>query len=106
MEVLLLLCNAPDAECARSIAERLVGAGIAACVSIGSPVESVYRWQGNVERAHEIPLAIKTTRERYDAVEREILALHPYEVPEVISIRIDGGLPAYLAWVGVAGSTA
>jgi periplasmic divalent cation tolerance protein len=99
MEILLVLCNAPDAKCASALADRLVGSGAAACVNIGPPVGSIYRWQGGVERTLEFPLAIKTTRGSYADVEREILTHHPYEVPEIIAIRVDQGLPAYLAWV-------
>jgi periplasmic divalent cation tolerance protein len=99
MEALLVFCNAPDPECARAIAARLVSSGIAACVSVGAAVESMYRWKGNLEQAVETPLVIKTTRGRYADLEREILALHPYEVPEIIAIQVERGLPAYLAWI-------
>jgi periplasmic divalent cation tolerance protein len=62
-------------------------------------VDSDLRWQGVVERAVEVPLLIKTTRERYSEVEAAIRSLHPYDVPEIIAWPITAGLPAYLRWV-------
>ena len=62
-------------------------------------VNSVYRWQGAVERAVEVPLLIKSTRERLPEIQEVIRALHPYEVPEIVAIPVVAGLPAYLRWV-------
>jgi periplasmic divalent cation tolerance protein len=98
-EVLLLLTNLPDAASAATLAAHLVEHRLAACVNQLAPCHSVYRWQGQVESASEIPLLIKTTRERYAAVEAAVLALHPYDVPELIAVPVELGLPAYLAWV-------
>ena len=66
-----------------------------------APVQSIYRWQGNVERATEVPLLIKTTRERYSDVEQAIRHLHPYDVPEIIALPIAAGHAAYLRWIEV-----
>lgn len=98
-EVLLILCNAPDAACAQSIAQALVERRLAACVNILAPCRSVYRWQGKVEEASEIPLLIKSTAARYAELESALRELHPYEVPEIIALPIAAGLPAYLGWV-------
>jgi periplasmic divalent cation tolerance protein len=98
-ETLLVLTNAPDVATAERIARHLVEERLAACVNRLGPCRSVYRWQGAVEEAEEIPLLIKTTAARYPAVEAAIRALHPYELPEVVAVRIERGLPAYLAWV-------
>ncbi|OVZ60380.1 divalent-cation tolerance protein CutA [Pigmentiphaga sp. NML080357] len=98
-EVVLVLSNAPDAETAQRIARRLVEGGQAACVNVGAPMRSIYRWQGEVESADEIPLFIKTTAARLQAVREAIAGLHPYEVPEIIAVPITEGLPAYLDWV-------
>lgn len=98
-ETLLVLTNTPDAETARRIARHLVEAHLAACANALAPCRSVYRWQGQVEEAEEVPLLIKTTAARYPEVEAAIRALHPYELPEVVAVRLDRGLPAYLAWV-------
>ncbi|MDE2600524.1 MAG: divalent-cation tolerance protein CutA [Rhodocyclaceae bacterium] len=98
-EVLLLLSNLPDEASAGVLAAHLVEHRLAACVNQLAPCRSVYRWQGQVEQASEIPLLIKTTRERYAAVEAAVRELHPYDVPELIAVPIELGLSAYLSWV-------
>ncbi len=99
IEALLVLTNCPDEPAADRIALALVEQGLAACVNRLPPVNSVYRWQGKVARAIEVPLLIKTTRERYLDVEQAIRHLHPYEVPEVIALPIAAGHAAYLRWI-------
>jgi len=98
-EVLLLLTNMPDQDSAQRMANSLLESHTAACVNILAPCTSVYRWQGKVESASEIPLLIKTTRSAYPRVEALIRAQHPYELPEIIAVSIEAGLPAYLQWV-------
>lgn len=98
-EVLLLLTNLPDEASAAVLATHLVEHRLAACVNQLAPVRSVYRWQGRVEQAAEIPLLIKTSREGYTAVEAAVRALHPYDVPELIAVPVEIGLAAYLDWV-------
>lgn len=98
-EVWLVLTNCPDEATADRIALALVEQGLAACVNRSSPVHSVYRWQGSVERATEVPLSIKTTRERYAEVEQALLHLHPYDVPEIIALPIAAGHAPYLRWI-------
>ena len=97
--VLIVLTNCPDAGVADRIARTLVDQHLAACANRLAEIESTFRWQGAVERAMEVPLLIKTTRERYSEVESAIRALHPYDVPEIIAWPVTGGLPAYLRWV-------
>ena len=99
METLLVVTNCPDEESANAIALAVVEARLAACVNILPRVQSIYRWQGNVESATEIPLLIKSTAANYPALEQAIAGLHPYEVPEIIALPITQGLPAYLNWV-------
>jgi periplasmic divalent cation tolerance protein len=99
METLLVLTNMPNAVSARALAGALVEAQLAACVSILSPCQSVYRWQGQIEDASEVPVLIKTTAKRYAALEAAIRAQHPYELPEIIAVPLKHGLPEYLAWV-------
>lgn len=99
MEALLVLTNLPDAASARIVADHVVSARLAACVNILAPCRSVYRWQGKIEDAEEVPLLIKTTAERYPALEAAIKAHHPYELPEIVAVPLATGLPAYLAWV-------
>lgn len=99
MKALLVLTNLPDREAAQRLAERLVAERVAACVNILAPCRSVYRWQGAVQREEEYPVLIKTTVERYGALEQAIRAAHPYELPEIVAVPIERGLPAYLEWV-------
>lgn len=98
-EVLLVLTNCPEEHSADRIALALVEQGLAACVNRLAPIASIYRWQGNVERASEVPLLIKTTRERYGDVEQAIRHLHPYDIPEIIAWPIAAGHGAYLRWI-------
>jgi periplasmic divalent cation tolerance protein len=99
MEALLVLTNLPDAESARTLAGHLVAARLAACVNILAPCRSVYRWQGNIEQAEEVPLLIKTSAERYPALQAAIRERHPYELPEIVAVPIERGLTGYLAWI-------
>ena len=99
METILVFSNLPDQASAAKLAAVLIEQRLAACVNVQAPCTSVYRWQGKVETATEVPIFIKTTRERYPALEAAILALHPYELPEIIAVPLVAGLPAYLEWV-------
>lgn len=94
-----MISNLPDVESAQKLATLLVEQRLAACVNVLAPCTSVYRWQGKVETANEIPVLIKTTRERYAALESAIRAHHPYELPEIIAVSLSAGLPAYLEWI-------
>jgi periplasmic divalent cation tolerance protein len=96
---LLVITNLPDRAAAGKLAEALIDGRLAACVNILSPCRSVYRWQGKVQHDEEFPLLVKTTRERYAALEQAIRAAHPYELPEIIAVPVERGLPAYLDWV-------
>ena len=98
-KVLLLLTNLPDEQSAQKLAQQLVTQQAAACVNILSPCRSVYRWQGKVEDASEIPVLVKTTESAYARAEQVIRELHPYELPEIIAVPVVAGLPAYLQWV-------
>jgi len=99
MEPLLVITNCPDEESANAIALALVEAKLAACVNILPRVQSIYRWQGVVESAAEVPLLIKATAANYPALEAAIRQRHPYELPEIIALPITHGLPAYLNWL-------
>jgi periplasmic divalent cation tolerance protein len=99
MSALLVLTNLPDRAAAEKLADALVAQQVAACVNILAPCRSVYRWKGAVQHDEEHPVLIKTTRERYPALEAAIRAAHPYELPEIIAVPIERGLPAYLAWL-------
>ena len=96
---LLIVTTLPDSTAGERLAAELVEEGLAACVNISAPVTSVYRWQGKIERGREVMLTIKTTRERFPAVEKAILDGHPYELPEIIALPITAGSSDYLAWI-------
>ncbi len=98
-EVLLVFTNLPDRSEAERIAEALVAESAAACVNIMAECSSVYRWQGKIEHAAEIPVLIKTTRDAYPRLESILRKLHPYELPEIIALPVSAGLPEYLSWV-------
>jgi periplasmic divalent cation tolerance protein len=95
----LVITNLPDRDSAARLAHELVEKHLAACVNILSPCRSVYRWKGKTEDAEEFPVLIKTTSGRYGELEAVIRARHPYELPEIIAVRLTGGLSAYLEWV-------
>lgn len=98
-QVLLVLTNLPDADAAQCMADALVQSRAAACVNILAPCTSIYRWQGKVETAHEVPLLIKSTRSAYARLEAEIRAQHPHELPEIIAVPVEAGMPGYLQWI-------
>ncbi|MBL8484149.1 MAG: divalent-cation tolerance protein CutA [Rhodocyclaceae bacterium] len=99
MDTLLVFTTLPDAQSAHELARQLVELKLAACVSVQAPCRSVYRWQGALEQAEEIPLLIKTTRARYAALQEALCARHPYELPEILAVPVEAGLPGYLAWI-------
>ena len=96
---LLVLTTCGSAADAERIASALVERRLAACVNAVGGVTSTYRWQGRVVREQEQLLVIKTTGERYRDVEAAIRELSGYELPEVVAVRVDGGLPPYLDWL-------
>ena len=96
----IVLTTAGSEEEARNIALALVDRRLAACVNIVAQVESVYRWQGNVESSREWLLIIKTTADRFPSVRDAIQEMHSYELPECISLNIEDGSAGYLEWLG------
>jgi periplasmic divalent cation tolerance protein len=98
-DTLLVITNLPDRASAERLAEALIARRVAACVNVMAPCRSVYPWQGTVEHAEEHPVFVKTPADRYDALQQAIRELHPYELPEIIAVRLDAGLPEYLDWV-------
>ncbi len=101
-EPLIVFCNCRDKEEADRIVNSLMEEGLAACVNILPAVQSVYRWQGSLERAEEIPLLIKTTRDRFSALRDRIQAMHSYDTPEIVAVAITDGSERYLAWLRAA----
>ena len=95
----LVLCTCPDADTATRLARALVADGLAACVNRIDGIESTYRWQGEVETDQESLLLIKTVDHALETLEKRIVALHPYELPEVIAVPITSGSASYLGWL-------
>ena len=98
-QVLLVMSNMPDKASAQALARTLVEAKLAACVNILPGVQSVYRWQGQIEQADEVTLLIKTTPQHYAQLQRALVDVHPYDVPEVIALPVTEGYAPYLHWV-------
>jgi len=98
-DVVVVFTNVPDPTLGKHVAHVLLEKGLAACVNLGAPMLSMYRWRGEIAGDEEIPLIIKSTRDRQAALCDEIIRLHPYEVPEIVVLPVQGGLPAYLQWV-------
>ena len=96
---LIVYCTCPDRETADNLAAALVSGGLAACVNILHGVESVYRWQGKIERENEILLLIKSDTAHFGALEDTISNLHPYEVPEILAVPVEAGHQPYLEWI-------
>ena len=97
--VVLILTTVPSDLLGQEIATTLVSERLAACVNIGSPMTSIYRWKGSVEREPEHQVTIKTTGERVRAVQRRIKELHSYELPEFLVIEVADGSDEYVKWV-------
>ena len=96
--VCVVLCTVPEAN-ASQLVEPLLRDGLIACANFLGPVRSRYVWQGAIEEAHEVLLLMKTSAAQVAALRQRIVALHPYQVPEVIELPVAGGHAPYLQWV-------
>ncbi len=92
-------CTTPDTGTSERLAGLLVESGLAACVNIIPGMTSVYEWQGKIEKEQECLLIIKSTEEKYKQIEDMIIENHPYDLPEVISVKIEKGYDQYLKWI-------
>ena len=95
----ILLTTVGDRANAERLARSLVEERLAACVNLLPGVRSIYRWEGAVEEADEILLVVKTTRAAHAALAERVRALHPYELPELVSLDPAEVDPAYLRWI-------
>lgn len=95
----IVLITAPDEAAGLRIARTLVEERLAACVNVVAHVRSVFRWDGKVQEDAEVLLVGKTTAERAPDLEARVRAIHPYAVPEVLFLSIEGGSAPYLAWL-------
>src|SRR5205085_5277326 len=98
-DAIVVFMTASSGEEAARLAEMLVGAHLAACVQILPEMESVYRWQGKIERQSDVLLLAKTTVDKFEELEREVRALHSYEKPEIIAVPVTAGSAPYLEWL-------
>ncbi len=97
--VLVVFVTAANAEEAAKISEAAVGARHAACATTIQNVLSMYWWEGKLVKEQESIVMLKTTSDRFEALQETIRAIHSYQVPEIIAVPVDRGLPQYLAWV-------
>ncbi len=102
-DALVVLVTTPTPERAAEIARALVDERLAACGNVVPGLRSIYRWEGKVQDEPEALLLLKTTRDRFEALRDRVLALHPYDVPEVVALPVEAGSARYLAWL--AGET-
>jgi periplasmic divalent cation tolerance protein len=98
-QVLLAFCTFPDAEIARKVVREIVEARLAACGNIVPQIESIYHWQGKLESNAEALALFKLSSDCYDAFEKRLRSIHPYDVPEIITVSVANALPEYLRWV-------
>ena len=98
--IFIVLCTFPDLGKARETGTALVESQLAACVNLIPAVESIYRWEGNVETATEVLALFKTTRAAWPRFESRLRELHPYEVPEIVALRPEQVAERYARWVG------
>ncbi|MDD5462288.1 MAG: divalent-cation tolerance protein CutA [Methylococcales bacterium] len=95
----IILCTCPDKGTAEKIAHLLVKEKLAACVNILPGMTSIYTWQEQIESAQEYLLLIKANNTSFQAIATAIKMQHPYELPEIIAVPIENGLPEYLRWI-------
>lgn len=99
MDAIVVFCTCPDEASAAHIANTLVAERLAACVNRIAGVTSTYRWQGRIQNDGEVLLLIKSVHTHFEALRARIIALHPYELPEVIAVDIASGHAPYLDWI-------
>jgi len=97
--MMMVFCTFPDAGKAREVAGEIISQGHAACVNILPGVESIYKWDGKIQKDSEVLAIFKVAAEGYPALEKAILSMHPYDTPEVVGIAADRVEERYLDWV-------
>ncbi len=98
-EFAVVLVTAPDLKTARLLAKAALEAGLAACANLVPKIESHYWWQGKLESGREVLLLFKTATARLAALEKLIMAEHPYDTPEFLVLPISRGNKRYLGWL-------
>jgi periplasmic divalent cation tolerance protein len=97
--MIIVSTTADKREALERIGRRLLEKRLVACIQIGGPIKSIYWWKGALEEVEEWVATMKTRKELYDQVEREVRALHPYEVPEIVAVEAENVLAEYEGWV-------
>jgi periplasmic divalent cation tolerance protein len=98
-EPIVVMVSVPSREVGEKLAEVLVSDGLAACVNVMGEMRSIYSWQGKIEREQELLCIIKSTRDAFEALRARVVALHPYQVPEVLALPVSDGHAPYLEWL-------
>ena len=98
-EIAVVLASVPDLEAGRRLARTLLQERLIACANLVPGVTSLYRWEGAVQEEDESLVVMKTRSELLPRLIARIPELHPYELPEVLALRVADGLPAYCRWV-------
>ncbi len=98
-DTLLVYCTCPDEAVGQALATMLVEQGLAGCINVLPGITSIYKWHGEMKSGTEVLLLIKTPADKYPELEATIRERHPYELPEIIAVSMDAGLPDYLAWI-------
>ena len=98
-EYIVIFCTVPSKDVGNKIGSALVDKKVAACVNIVPGLTSIYEWKGKVCNDEECLLIVKSRKALFERIKKEILQLHPYELPEVISLQITDGLEPYLGWI-------
>jgi len=97
--VCVVLVTAPNPEVAAKLGRSIVEERLAACVNVVPAIRSIYRWKGEVQDDSESLLVVKTRKDGVERLRERVVALHPYEVPEVIALDVTRGHKPYLDWV-------
>ena len=100
--VLLVFCTFPDADTAAAVTKTLVGEKLVACGTILPGARSIYEWEGKLEDASEVLVLFKTASPAYAKLEKRLLKLHPYDMPEIVALEAGAASKAYAAWVAAA----
>ncbi len=100
VDAVVVLTTVPSGEVGETIGRTLVEERLAACVNVLPPMTSIYRWRGAIERDTAHQVVIKTTATRVSALRARLATLHPYELPELLVLRVADGGASYLEWIG------
>jgi len=98
-QAILIYCTCPDINSGQQIAQALVEENLVACVNLLPQMLSIYRWQGKLQQDSECLLLMKTIQSQFTAIQNRVRQLHSYELPELISVPINDGLPEYIDWI-------